>query len=730
MISGKIDFMFLSLFMAAQTSLLVPMPENILEMFQSGEAEVISATKSDIGEPLHVFDLKRETLWRTPSINPAEIAIAFKEPKRVDAFRVTVHDLCEVRIFTADSLQDLRERKNSINSFDFNPMPTTDNEGVLICPYEFKAKYFQLHVQRLQGDDYVHVYEWQFCKLEKPDGIAIERIPARPEWKPSNRVSSGGLVRVKAWLTKGDKKIPAPEHVSWSGEYFKREPQLTGNAWQAVEVSNEVKVGKIKCSFGDLKTEFPIEIHPYDKGVIRKDANVLFIEKTPHMNYDNQDKGGGLGYPSPGESVTWVAHVRSMEEGCDNLEYIWRVNDRVISKGTIPKISKNETVTTSLTRRWNPAGEALEFEIIAPDWDANPFNNKRKIRTNALSVGFWVEQRLADHWLANQHKQNYTNESFEDWANYMIELWNEMMENAVYPIISPSGLSDRFRLDRVWIVPTGALPLNGGLPSNNPDSSNKWYDIIWGFNAEEDGGVGEYWTLREHDNVYENPPAFLADWALIHELMHARYIIDSYGFDVHAPSIKINLNNKPIIGTLLPENFARFNKYKGVMGGGIRAVIDEYVAGALERVKGKRARGGNMNAPSVIGEYLNDLPENNLLRFFLPNGKPANFAEVYVYRAKPQPDTWYGKIYAGEPDATMKADENGIVNLGKNPFSEGMIVHTYGHANSVLLLLIKHDGKYYIHFQEVSDFNLAYWKGHRYIAEYEVKLAELPVVSD
>ncbi len=137
-----------------------------------------------------------------------------------------------------------------------------------------------------------------------------------------------------------------------------------------------------------------------------------------------------------------------------------------------------------------------------------------------------------------------------------------------------------------------------------------------------------------------------------------------------------------------------------------------------------------MNAPSVIGEYLNDLPENNLLRFFLPNGKPANFAEVYIYRAKPQPDTWYGKIYAGEPDVTMKADENGIVNLGKNPFSEGMIVHTYGHANSVLLLLIKHDDKYYIHFQEVSDFNLAYWKGHRYIAEYEVKLAELPVVSD
>jgi hypothetical protein len=304
-----------------------------------------------------------------------------------------------------------------------------------------------------------------------------------------------------------------------------------------------------------------------------------------------------------------------------------------------------------------------------------------------------------------------------------------MMAAARYPMLSPEGLTDRMRLDRLVVVPTLALPLNGGLPSNNPDVTDKTVDLAWGFSSEADSSISEYWALRPHQgSPLKNPPAFLADLALIHELHHARYHIDSYGFDVQAPSIRVQLEGKPLIGGLLPESFVRYQKYPGMMGGDY-SVIDEYVAGVWARVAGRRARGGNMNAPSVIGEWLQtDLPKRTAWRFALPDGTPASGGRLWIWWAKPDPGAWYGKVYEGEPDLRAMLDDQGRVEFEGTPFPK-RIRHTFGEANTVLLCLVRTRAGDFVHFIEISDLNLAFWRGQRDLAEFAVRLVPPPGFS-
>ena len=145
---------------------------------------------------------------------------------------------------------------------------------------------------------------------------------------------------------------------------------------------------------------------------------------------------------------------------------------------------------------------------------------------------------------------------------------------------------------------------------------------------------------------------FYKEPSLLHELGHARYLIDSYGFDVHNTykpatgqghdSVQILENGAPVAGTsLLPflafNEVLYYNQSGGVMTGPYGFVWSPYEAGALNQIAGHRALCGNYNAPCNIGAYLQDLPRQNVLRLKDPAGFPLRGAEVRVYRAGPGP---------------------------------------------------------------------------------------------
>ncbi|MCA1948144.1 MAG: hypothetical protein LDL56_07715 [Armatimonadetes bacterium] len=697
--------------------LWVPLPE------PWGPTRVLRATRSDLGGPALALDGDPSTLYRTPSVNPAEIVVELPKPKEVRAFRVLVADRSRVVIECAGSAEELATKSGG---YRLLVDARTNDRGELVAELgqAARGRVFRLWTRRLEGDDYVHVFDWHPVRRAPAESLRIVRVPNRPEWQPSDRVASEGIVRVRAFASAQGAESDVTDRVRWSGVGFRR----WRDGWQAKRVEEGSEKASLVATAGPLKATLELTVFAYPRLHRRTDVGVLHIERLPRMDYDAPDRGNGPGWPAEGERVVWRAWVVSHHRPARDVRYRWTVDGRTVAEGALNLVA-DRWVHADLTRRWRQSGETIRFEILPPEWDANPGNNAREFRSNALAVGFWVDRRIWDHFLEHQHLQNPNNETFADWAWFVLDLWNGLMAAARYPLISPGGLSDRVRLDRLVVVPTLALPLRGGLPSNNPDNSDKTVDLAWGFSAEADSSVSDYWAVKPHQgSPLQNPPPFLADLALIHELHHARYHIDSYGFDVHASQIRVQVDGKPMAGGLLPERFVRYQKYPGMMGGDY-STIDEYVAGVWQRVAGKRARGGNTNSPSVIGEWLKtDLPRRTAWRFLLPDGTPASGARVWIWRAQPDPSAWYGKRFEGDPDLRLRLDADGRVAFDGTPFPKE-IRHTFGEANTVLLFLVRTPQGDFVHFQEISDLNLAYWQGRREYAEFEVRLVPPPGFS-
>src|SRR4029079_4987534 len=90
------------------------------------------------------------------------------------------------------------------------------------------------------------------------------------------------------------------------------------------------------------------------------------------------------------------------------------------------------------------------------------------------------------------------------------------------------------RIEKIVVVPDGALPLapplvpqRGRDPAGGatpPDVRDRTVDLMWGFRATTVGSYGDTRTATLENPFYVAP-------LVIHELGHARYLTDAYGFD-------------------------------------------------------------------------------------------------------------------------------------------------------------------------------------------------------
>jgi hypothetical protein len=103
-----------------------------------------------------------------------------------------------------------------------------------------------------------------------------------------------------------------------------------------------------------------------------------------------------------------------------------------------------------------------------------------------------------------------------------------LFEQAVHPL-TPEGVLEQVRLDKVVIVEDGALP--NPYPSNFP-ADDTTVDIIWGIPSEM---VGVPSTHPQYGPGYiDFPEGQTVDYALLHEMSHARYLIDLYTLNIVA----------------------------------------------------------------------------------------------------------------------------------------------------------------------------------------------------
>lgn len=144
--------------------------------------------------------------------------------------------------------------------------------------------------------------------------------------------------------------------------------------------------------------------------------------------------------------------------------------------------------------------------------------------------------------------------------------------------------------------------------------------------------------------------------------------------------------------------------------------LSEHSAYAWNRIAGQRPKCGNANAPCNLGEYLVEIPADNVLQLNWPDHSPVADAQVELYQAKPFP-IWYGTSFESTPDKVLRTDSEGNVDLGSNPFGDP-IVHTYGHTNTVILLKVVGQGRLGTLFFDITEANIAYWSGKHSSASY------------
>jgi hypothetical protein len=175
--------------------------------------------------------------------------------------------------------------------------------------------------------------------------------------------------------------------------------------------------------------------------------------------------------------------------------------------------------------------------------------------------------------------------------------------------------------------------------------------------------------------------------------------------------IRITDENGPVAGRYWPWDIdmVHASKYPGIMSSAYW-YFSAYDAMCYERVRGRRARGGNCNSPPTIGEFLNDLPTQIVYQYEDQDGRPLAGAEVWVYQAKGDGLSWYGKVFDDEADIKTTTNAKGqAVFEGKTLFSaDGTIEHTFGISQGVVIIRITHDGTHYLTFEECTDPNIAH----------------------
>jgi hypothetical protein len=528
------------------------------------------------------------------------------------------------------------------------------------------------------------------------------------------------------------------------------------------------------------------------------DLNVAYIERTPRYDYDAPKN-----QPAPGDTVTFHGYIANRGGlAVEAFVYNWSIDGTPVHSSTYSGLAPGQQVTLTLNWKWQPGAHTVKLELDPSNLisEVSELNNTVEDSTNALAVGFWVERSVYDWFNVHQVDLGIGSVSWDDWAQRQLRIWNQMFAEAQYPL-TPQGVIDRVRLDRVNIIPDGEWE----DCANAPRVEDKTVDLVWGFTAESVGvAVGRRCPSF---NFYIDHPEFQNyEPSLLHELSHARYLIDLYGLNqyvnertlaaqvssqsamlevdrdvendanfplpaylavegelvicasksgnqflncargvegtmprshsagasIHTAAVRLQdghgnlIQGSPALPTLGDYNdHIYYNRNaEDMMGGGDWKGYKQYSAFALNRIAGRRPVCGNYNAPCNIGEYLNDLPSQNLVELRGDGGQPLPWVRVEVYQGKAFP-IWYGRVFMNTPDAVFTTNAQGQSDLGAFPFGP-TIEHTYGHSNALLLLKFSSNGEAVYRFFEVTQANEAFWSGQRQQAVYRIDTSLSP----
>ncbi|MGC9452743.1 MAG: Ig-like domain-containing protein [Oceanipulchritudo sp.] len=689
-----------------------------------------------------LFDEDWSTFFEASLANPVEIVVEFVSQKETGAARARFGDTTyEWSLDAANSMADLTSGTGSyISLFSGESVSAGSTAWREWNSSTVSRRIYRFTVERLDAGAVI-IRE---LELQRPlpivtiqaggSPVAVNYLEILPE-NPRLEAGSSTALTAEASLSLGPDRYDVSGDAAWSSSNHAVatiDPDGTAHGLSA-------GISTIGATLSSLTagTELTVvTVGPQDE-----DVSVAWIQRLPVMDYVWESPQPDIdGWPSEGSTVTWRAMVKNWYPFTRYaVSYRWLVDGLEIAGGRTD-LAPSAWTPVDLPRTWTFAREELAFEIdpLGECTEVSESNNTVTVCTDAISVGFWVEQSVYDYFHQYQHELEIGSNGWEDYAQRQLTRWNTMWEEAVHPVDAPDGVLDRVRLDKITLVEDGALPLQGGsYPTNYPDTSDRSIDLMWGFPATLLNG-----TMYDNHTDPEDWNPFYFEGSLIHELGHARYLIDCYGFNVvdgaSFPSVHVTQNGGVIAGTpYLPRTWPFWdhvhiswagigNPYEGLMSSDY-TFIDRYSAAALNLIAGHRAWKGNFNAPYNIGIFRNDLPLQNTVQLFDGRGHPIPDATVSLYQATGADGVWYGKQYDDMADLVFTGDADGFVDVGQNPFAAGSLEHTYGISDMVALLKVESAERTGFAFLEAGLFNMEAWRGH---ADHGYYSLTVPMISD
>ena len=423
------------------------------------------------------------------------------------------------------------------------------------------------------------------------------------------------------------------------------------------------------------------------------DLDATYIARTPRY-----DRFATKQWPAPGESVTFTAYIKNKGTlASGQFTYLWAVDGVPSGTATLPSLSAGGATTASMVWAWQPGRHRIHITLdpYGAITETTKSNNTRDDFTDALAIGFWVEQSVYQEF--NNVANGSGSYSWEDWAQGIVGEMNWLFDNSRYPT-APTGASTRVRLDKITVVPDGTLfdlnwqhaPIEGTT------------DVQWGFSVDE----------------YSNcsMECQTTPWWVDHELMHYLYgRIDLYAFDVQAGDVKVKDDTGHLIaGTpALPYlqwdvvHYARPN-YDLMHHPSDSAIFSDYTIYGLNRAWPAGAR------LSVVpwDTQFNQVPTNSQVRVLDTSGNPMSGVTVSIYKAVPGDGTSgpYSQLFDNVADVVGTTNSQGLLPLGSQPFGN---IAQYGTPVGVDLVKLKtlSSGEVGYVWLELTDFNIAYWAG-------------------
>ncbi|MES2731215.1 MAG: PA14 domain-containing protein [Bacteroidota bacterium] len=145
-----------------------------LNIFDGLKQGSISAdhTPFDIGHMLLAFDGYTTNPVRTPAINPLILTLTFNKPLNILASRLFMMTPGTWGLETAANLQDMDTKSGSYHAlFENDPVFNAVWDSASFTPVS--AKVIRLTAFRTEGDNYVHLNEWELYVIETFHSIKI-----------------------------------------------------------------------------------------------------------------------------------------------------------------------------------------------------------------------------------------------------------------------------------------------------------------------------------------------------------------------------------------------------------------------------------------------------------------------------------------------------------------------------------------------------------------------------